>query len=98
MSELAHDASQVAGEDRHLLLLDLHDQPFGPLLALQQEQAVAGFAEGADGEAVGTGEVSVVAHEIASSDNVAVELTHSTTGVPPLKATALNEHGEMTVR
>ncbi len=69
-----HDAGQVVGHHRHLLLLHLEGQQRRALAALDEEEPVADRPDGADHQPLGR-EVVAVAHAMASSVRAAVEFT-----------------------
>ena len=96
-ADLADDAGKVAGQHRHLLLLDLQGELVGPLSALEQEDALADRADRADREVVGGVEV-VLGHDGTSSVSEPVELTQRTNGPPGPITMADTEHGEITMR
>ncbi len=71
-----HDARQVVGHHRHLLLLHLEGEQGAALPALDEEQSLADRAHGAHHQPIG-GEVVTLAHAMANSVRAAVELTVS---------------------
>src|ERR1700678_4103840 len=94
--ELEQHLTDPFGECRELNLFALDNDEASTLSNLQQKEPITDFAAHPDHDFVRVGKD--VVHDGPSSFNDPVLLTHSTTGVPPVKATALREHGEMTVR
>ena len=95
-AELLEDLANPFGERGQLELLALHDDQTTSLSHLEEKEPGTNFAAHTDHDAVGVGKD--VVHEGLRPFSEAVLFTHSTIGVEPVKATALTEHGEMTVR
>jgi hypothetical protein len=95
-AEFLEDLPDPFRERGELELLALHDDQTTSLSNLEEKEPVAHFAAHADHDAVGVGKD--VVHEGLRPFSEPVLFTHSTIGVDPVKATALTEHGEMTVR
>jgi hypothetical protein len=95
-AEVADDLAQPLGEGAQLQLLAFDNDEAPTLASLQQEEPAADVAAHADHHLVGG--VEDVVHDGESSFKDAVLLTLKTTGVESVKATALTEHVEMTVR
>ena len=98
-AELAHDAGQVAGQDRHLLLLDLHGEVVDPCGDVEEEEPLAHRADGADGEAVRrlAGPAASVTRGPARRAAGGVDAEH-VRARRRRRATAETEHGETTSR
>lgn len=94
--ESLEDLADPLGERGELKLLALHDDEPTTLSNLEEKEPVAHFAAHPNHHAVGVGKHIV--HEGLRPFSDAVLFTQSTMGVEPAKATALTEHGEMTVR
>ena len=97
-AQLLDDPSQVAGQHRHLLLLNF-DRGLGDALAhVEEKEAAPHLADDADRAVVGGVVVDLVTHDGANSLRDPVELTHSTAGPPLVKSRADTEQGEITSR
>ena len=95
-AEVGDDLREPQREGGQLGLLALEDSEATTLAHLQQEHAVAHFAQDTHHHLVGV--VEDVVHEGARSFSEPVLFTHSTTGTESVKTNALTEHGEITVR
>ena len=95
-TELLENLSDPFGERGELELLALHNDESATLSDLEEKEAGADLAAHANHDPVGVSKD--VVHEGLRPFSELVLFTHSTIGVDPVKATALTEHGEMTVR
>lgn len=95
-AQLVKHLTDPFGQSGELELLALHDDQAPTFTHLKEEETIAHFAAHADHDPVGVGKV--VVHDGLSPFNEPVQFTQSTIGVEPVKATALIEQGDMTVR
>jgi hypothetical protein len=95
-TQTLEDGSNPVGQGLELLLLALNNHQSATLTYLEQEKPGAYFAADPDHHFVRL--VKFKIHEGVSSWRDEVELTLRTMGVEPVKASALTEQVEMTVR
>ena len=94
--EFGQGDAEPAGQSGELELLALDDDEPAALAGLEEEEALADRAAGADHDAVEG--VEDAPHEGPSSASEPVELTHSTSGAAPVSTMALTERWRRTVR